>query len=178
MGQVSLRAFEDGDTHTRTLSDVYFAKDLTHNLVPYCKLEEKGVELCYKDGRRYLKRASDGARVLAVENENSVLVVSRQSKNLAPKRNEMVYAALLEADTESDAGVPMKCTLSYSHKRLGHLMCDTVEMVADSEGSGIELINRDRPSCVTSSQEKQSINAQLKKDSGANFPIDRIGGVI
>ena len=69
MGQVKLQAYVDGRTHIVELSDVYYAKDLTHNLLSYCKLEEKGVALSYEDGRRYLRRDSDGARVFEVEKE-------------------------------------------------------------------------------------------------------------
>lgn len=90
----------------------------------------------------------------------------------------MVHASLLTADNDDENIVPVKCTLLELHKRLGHLMYDSVEKMADSEDPGIELTDRSRPSCLTCAQGKQSKNAQAKKDSGLHSPIDRIGGVI
>ena len=178
MGQIKLQANVEGRTHIVALSEVYYAKDLTHSLPSYCKLEEKGVALIYEEIRRYLKRTSDGARVFAVGKENNVLIVCTQCDAAIPKRNEVIYAALHAADTDSEIGVSVKCTLLDLHKRLGHLMYDTVERMSDSEGSGIELIDRKRPSCITCAHGKQGQNAQSKKDIGTHFPIDRIGGVI
>lgn len=53
-------------------------------------------------------------------------------------------------------------------------MYDTAEKMADSEISGIDLIDKKRPSCITCVHGKQSKHEQSKKDS----PIDRIGGSI
>lgn len=47
MGRVSLQASVDGVIHFITLRDVYYAQDLTQNLLSYCYLEEKGVALSY-----------------------------------------------------------------------------------------------------------------------------------
>ena len=71
MGQVKLQAYVDGRTDIVTLSDVYYAKDLTHNLLSYCKLEEKVVALSYDDGRRYLRRNSDGAECLRLKKKTT-----------------------------------------------------------------------------------------------------------
>ena len=42
VGQVTLQSSVDGVTHKVTLSDVYYAKDLTHNQLSYFKPEERG----------------------------------------------------------------------------------------------------------------------------------------
>ena len=56
----------DGIVRVVTLIEAYYAKDLVHNMLSCCKLEEKGVALIYEDGKRCLARVSDGARVFEV----------------------------------------------------------------------------------------------------------------
>ncbi|DAZ98610.1 TPA: hypothetical protein N0F65_001029 [Lagenidium giganteum] len=61
-------------------------------------------------------------------------------------------------------------TLMDFHERLGHIAFDAVETIASDPASGIRLTN--------SAEGKQSKNNQPKVDSGANAPIDRVGGVV
>ncbi|CAH0484955.1 unnamed protein product [Peronospora farinosa] len=96
VGQVTLQTTVDGVT---TIS-VYYPKRLSHNLLLYCKLEEKEVALSYEGGRRYLKYTSDGSRVFEAEKENSILIGFARSKEATLKRNEVVYTSLLAADTK------------------------------------------------------------------------------
>ncbi|OWZ11068.1 hypothetical protein PHMEG_00015967 [Phytophthora megakarya] len=69
-------------------------------------------------------------------------------------------------------------TLLELHKRLRHLGCDTVERMTDEAGSGIKMTIRERLNCLSCAQGKQSKVNQSKKDTGANAPIDTIGGAI
>ena len=64
------------------------------------------------------------------------------------------------------------------HRRLGHLCLDTIIKMANDPGSGIRLTDTKRAKCLACAQGKQSKGAQPKKDTGANSPIDEIGGVI
>lgn len=107
-----------------------------------------------------------------------MLVVCTQSGEAAPNRKKAVYATLHAADTNGEPSVTVKFTRLDLHERLGHLMYDTIEKIADTERSGIELIDRKRPSCLTCAQGKQTKHSESKKDSGAHSPIDRIGGFI
>ena len=50
--------------------------------------------------------------------------------------------------------------------------------MARDPASGIRLTSNKRMACVSCLDGKQTRNAQSQKDSGANSPIDRIGGVI
>ncbi|KAE9058043.1 hypothetical protein PF007_g31436 [Phytophthora fragariae] len=84
----------------------------------------------------------------------------------------------VKAASESLADAVTESTLLKLHKRLGHIAYDTVERMADTPGSGIRLTSRERPNCLTCAHGKQSKNNQSKKDTGANAPIDKIGGVI
>ncbi|KAE9281459.1 hypothetical protein PR003_g27672, partial [Phytophthora rubi] len=186
-GSIVFRAAVDGTEHDVVISNVYFGERLAQNLLSYCKLEEKGFALVYKGKRRYLARVADGARVFEVEKMNGVLVVNTvnaasagNSVNVDPRddKSSEVYAALEQAEKDSLQCAPVKCTLMELHERLGHLMFDTVERMADASGSGIELTDRARINCLTCAKGKQSKNAQSKQDSGKNAPIDRIGGVI
>lgn len=127
---------------------------------------------------RYLKHTSGEARVFEIEKENYVLVVCPQSGEAVPNSNETVFADLHAADTNGDAGITVKCKILDMHKRLGHLKYDTVDRIEDYENSGVEPIDRIRPSYITCAQGKQTKHAQSKKDSEAHFPIDRIEGVI
>ena len=65
--RVTLSYVVDGTMHVITLSEIWYAKDLTHKLLLYSKFEKKQVDLINEDGRRYLTRISDGARVLEAE---------------------------------------------------------------------------------------------------------------
>ena len=158
-GQVTLNATVDGTVHVVTLSEVYYAKDLAHILISYCKFEEKGVAMSYEDGKRYMKRVSDGARVFEVEKENIVLVVSTLSEKASSTNNDIVSAALQAASPEVDTISRVRCTLLQLHNRLGNLMYDTVEKVADRPSSGIELVDRTRPKRLTCAQGKQEKNS-------------------
>lgn len=50
--------------------------------------------------------------------------------------------------------------------------------MARDPASGIELTHNRRANCLTCAQGKQTKNTQLKKCTGKNTPIDRVGGVI
>ncbi|GMF30942.1 unnamed protein product [Phytophthora lilii] len=64
------------------------------------------------------------------------------------------------------------------HRRLGHLNYDTIVKIAKDPASGIALTDHKRDNCLTCAQGKQTKNAQSRKDTGVNSPIDGIGGVI
>ncbi|CAI5721083.1 unnamed protein product [Peronospora destructor] len=168
----------NGEQRQVTISNVYYAACLAHNLLSYCELERKGVVLSYKDGQRYLERNSDGAKVFEVVKENNVLTIKVEAASTRTVRSDVVYAAVHANDRDTESDGKIKCTLLDLHKRLGHLAFNTVEKMADASSSGIELIDRSRPNCLTCAQGKQSKNAQSKQDTGKNSPIDRIGGVI
>ena len=80
-----------------------------------------------------------------------------------------MYAALLAADTERDWGFGKVHFLNIQ-KRHGHLMYDTVEKMADSEGSGIELIDRERPSYINCAQGKQTQEFTVQERYQVSFP--------
>ena len=64
------------------------------------------------------------------------------------------------------------------YRRLGHLCVKTIVKIAKDPGSGIRLTDTRRAKCMACAQGKLSKGAQPKKDTGANSPIDVIGGVI
>ncbi|OWZ08670.1 hypothetical protein PHMEG_00018746 [Phytophthora megakarya] len=189
-GSVVLHAVVNGNEHTVVINDVYYAEQLTQNLLSYGKLEEKGLVLHYDKSGRYLMRSTDNARVFAVDKVNGVLGV-RTTNVLNPvnmtnvtcssdsdRRSRAVYVALAEAHNTNAERDVVEYTLMQLHKRLGHIMLDTVEKVADAPGSGIQLTDRVRINCLTCAKGKQSRNVQSKKDTDKHSPIDRIGGVV
>lgn len=105
-----------------SVSDVYYAKDLTDNLLSYCKLAENEVVLIYEGERCYIKCINDGSRVFEVEKKKNVLVVCKQSGEAAAKCKEAVYAALHTTDTNHEPSVTVKCTPLDLHKRLNDLI--------------------------------------------------------
>ena len=50
-----------------------------------------------------------------------------------------------------------------------------IERMAKDPSSGIVLTNRKRPTYISCAQGKQAKNAQSRKDTGANSPIDIVG---
>eukprot|EP00644_Phytophthora_capsici_P004449 jgi/Phyca11/111093/e_gw1.19.206.1 len=153
-GSVELKTVVDGRKVVVELSDVHYADNLADNILSYGKLEEKGV---------YLERRGDKSYMVQQESGNA--------------RINAVISQLVEAnDLLSDAVT--ETTLLELHKRLGHISYDTVERMADAAGSGIRLTSRERMNRLTCAQGKQSKNNQPQKDTGANAPIDKIGGVI
>jgi hypothetical protein len=83
------------------------------------------------------------------------------------------------AETQEGVGPDVQVgTLMQFHRRLGHLNYDTIVKIAKDPASGIALTDHKRDNCLTCAQGKQTKNAQSRKDTGANSPIDVIGGVI
>ena len=85
----------------------------------------------------------------------------------------------LEADDAIDLSrdVQVRSFLQFL-QRFGHLSYDTLECIARNPESGIELSYRRRLRCVTYILSKQTKLAQSQKESGANSPIERVGGMI
>ncbi|KAG2830220.1 hypothetical protein PC118_g4762 [Phytophthora cactorum] len=154
-GRVVLRAVVDSAEHDVVVHDVYYSKKLPQNLLSYYKLEGKGMALVYNKKHRYFAGVADVARGSSV-----------------------VFAALQKVESESTSEYTVKCIIVELHERLGHLMYDTVEKMVDDPRSGVVLTDRKRANCLTCAKGKQAKNAQSKKNSGKNSPIDRIGGVI
>ncbi|KAE8884919.1 hypothetical protein PF003_g31008 [Phytophthora fragariae] len=116
-------------------------------------------------------------RIFEVYMCNKVLMIDAMGEMTTETRVNAVTEAV-KAASESLADAVTESTLLELHKRLGHIAYDTVERMADTPGSGIRLTSRERPNCLTCAHGKQSKNNQSKKDTGANAPIDKIGGVI
>ncbi|GMG15399.1 unnamed protein product [Phytophthora fragariaefolia] len=159
------------------LSDVYYANNLMDNINSYGRLERQGVFLERRDGRSYVIREAGQLKLFEVYRSNDVLTVDAIGEKSQGALVHVVNAAVQEAGTVlSSAGA--ETTLLELHQRLGHIAYDTAERMADAKASGIKLTDRARPNCLTCVQGKQSKNNQSKKDTGANVPIDKIGGVI
>ncbi|CAI5725077.1 unnamed protein product [Peronospora effusa] len=77
------------------------------------------------------------------------------------------------ADSTSDT---QSGTLTQFHQRLGHLSYDTVERMAKDPASGIKLTDRRRLKFLSCTEGKQTKNAQSRKDTSMNSPIDWFGG--
>eukprot|EP00644_Phytophthora_capsici_P005089 jgi/Phyca11/96010/e_gw1.1.408.1 len=73
-GKVMLRVKACGEEQMVELNNVYFAKEVVHNLISYGMIDKRGFELSQRDGRRVVA-AKDGGRVaFDVEVWNNVLV--------------------------------------------------------------------------------------------------------
>ncbi|DAZ97926.1 TPA: hypothetical protein N0F65_007267 [Lagenidium giganteum] len=145
-----------GRRHVVTLSEVYYAPQLSHNLISNCVLDQKGYELRRIDGQRYLADSltNGEAHTPTTNPDLSAFAV-----------NEALYEV-------------QEASLHDFHVRLGHLCSETIERLAKNPSSGIKLTDHLRPNCAACSHGKQTKNPQPKADSGVNAPIDRIGGVV
>ena len=110
---------------------------------------------------------------------NVLYVRTVQSVRTKQTPNDVLMAVLMreESPDETDADLQMSSLLHF-HQRLGHLSYDSIERMAKDPASGIKLTDTKRPTCISCDQGKQTKNFQLRKDTGANSSIDRIGGVI
>uniref|UniRef100_A0AAV1VHI2 Integrase catalytic domain-containing protein n=1 Tax=Peronospora matthiolae TaxID=2874970 RepID=A0AAV1VHI2_9STRA len=144
----------------------------------YGKLERKGFGLVYDGTKRALARRSNGEVVFDIKMENNVLYVETVAPTRAGTPHDVLMAILTQDTTDASAMNVQIGSLYHFHQRQGHLAYDTVERMASDPESGITLTDRARPTCISCAQGKQTKNAQSRKDTGANSPIDRIGGVI
>jgi len=174
-GSVHLQSKVGDEVVDVTLSEVHYAECLPHNLMSYGLLEEKGCRIEY-DGVNKFVQTSGNDRVFQVGTEERVLVV-RTSFTASDSGHEGEIEHLYAAH-ELEPAKDHEDSLMNFHIRLGHLCYDSVERLAKTPGSGIKLTDRSRPQCLTCANGKQAKSAQPKTDSGANAPIDRIGGVI
>jgi len=148
------------------------------NIISYGLLEKKGFRMEYRGPHRVIAVTSDkGTAVLDVHRRNNVLVVHTTNQESGRSTGDVLMAALAEAQEGVGPDVQVG-TLMQFHRRLGHLNCDTIVKIAMDPASGIALTDHKLDNCLTCAQGKQTKNAQSRKDTGANSPIDVIGGVI
>ncbi|KAG2781011.1 hypothetical protein PC129_g19254 [Phytophthora cactorum] len=143
----------------------------------YGRLEEKGVFLERRDGKSYMVQQKRGVRVFEVHRRHNGLMIDTMGDASRDARINAVTNSLKEASELLDDTMT-ETTLLELHKRLGHISYDTVDRMADAAGSGIRLTSRARLNCLTCAQGKQNKSNQSKKDTGANAPIGKIGGVM
>ncbi|KAE9003765.1 hypothetical protein PR001_g17890 [Phytophthora rubi] len=149
-GKMLLRVTACGKEQMVELTNVYFAKDVVHNLISYGILDKRGFELSQQAGRRAVA-AKDGGRVaFDVEMRRNVLVVRAA---VGPRH------AL-----PSDKG-----TLLDFHKRLAHLSYNSMERLAQEPSSGIHLTDHKGVNCLT-------VGGVICSDmKGPMTPKDRLG---
>ena len=87
-------------------------------------------------------------------------------------------AALEAIAMDADAEGVHEASLLHWHQRLSRLALDTIERMGRDTASGIQLTSDNRMACVSCLEGKQTRNAKLQQDSGANSPIYRIGVII
>ena len=178
VGSVRLEVLARGVATIVTLTDVYLAPRLAKNIVSYGKLESKGYALAYDGDNRALARRIDGVVAFDVATDSNVLYVQTPVKCGGHGAGDAIMAALEANSVDASADDAHEASLLHWHQRLGHLAFDTIVRMARDPASGIKLSSNKRMACVSCLEGKQTRNAQAQMDSGANSPIDRIGGVI
>ncbi|OWZ17990.1 hypothetical protein PHMEG_0007990, partial [Phytophthora megakarya] len=149
-GSVTLRVAACGVEQVVRLSNVYFAKNVVHNLISYGQLDKVGYPLAHRAERRSKPLSEVNMAVLNEEVNGSDEVSSNVQEG----------------------------TLVEFHRRLGHLNYNAVERLARDTSSGIRLTDHKRANCLICAQGKQAKNKQSGKDTGDHSPIHRMGGVI
>ncbi|GMF48730.1 unnamed protein product [Phytophthora fragariaefolia] len=163
-GSVILETRASGKKTNVKLFDVQYAESLERNIIPYSLLEKKGFRMEYRGPHR----------VIAATSDKGPCTTNQESGHSA---GDVLLAALAEAQEGVGPDVQVG-TLMQFHRRLGHLNYDTIVKIAKDPASGIALANHQRDNCLACAQGKQTKNAQSRKDTGANSPIDVIGGVV
>ncbi|GMG17893.1 unnamed protein product [Phytophthora fragariaefolia] len=157
-----------------TNSDVYYAPTLTRNLLSLGQLVKRGCALTKKHGSLVITNGGEPA--FRVRFEHDVLVANLTAIRSTPHASVTVAMSASLAPTVAD-GVQYG-SLMHFHERFGHLALNTVERISRDPHSGISITDHTRTKCVACAEGKQSKRRQLKKGSGENAPIERIGGVI
>ncbi|CAI5743015.1 unnamed protein product [Hyaloperonospora brassicae] len=104
----------------------------------------------------------------------SVLVVETSS---GIKPEDVIFAAV-EEDLTADVSPDVKeATLVNIHQRFGNMSYVTIERIAKSPSSGICITDHRCLTYIKCAQSNQTKNSQMKKDTGAHFPIVCGGGV-
>ena len=87
-------------------------------------------------------------------------------------------ATLSQESADNSAKDAQSGSLNHFQHRLRHMEYDTVERMSRDPESRITLTDRARPTCISCAQGKEKKNSQSRKDTGANSPVECIGGVI
>nr|CCA26316.1 conserved hypothetical protein [Albugo laibachii Nc14] len=174
LGTVKLRVKVDGREITVDLKQVYYASNLSDNIISCGILEGRGVFLERRNNRNSVVRQADPMKIFEVFRRNNVL----QFDVIGSKTSVQVRIIPICGVSNAIPDESTNTSLFLLHQRVGLLAYDIVERMADAKGSGIRLTDRTRPNCLVCAKGKQSKNNQSKKDTGQNAPIDKIGGVI
>ena len=171
-GKVMMSVLVDGENQQITITEVEYVPGLKKNLLSYGILESKGARMEYEKGERYLVN-NNGNKLVHIKKIGQLLTINGYKTGVTATASMIcnVIANATYTDIHED-------TLMNFHSRLGHLNYDAIEKLAAQPGSGIKLTDHKRMQCITCAEGKQTRNAQSKKDSGENSPINRIGGVI
>ncbi|KAE8892061.1 hypothetical protein PF006_g5842 [Phytophthora fragariae] len=155
-GKMLLRVTACGKEQMVELTNVYFAKDVVHNLISYGILDKRGFELSQQAGRRAVA-AKDGGRVaFDVEMRRKVLVVRAAVGPRHALPSDVIMAVLSQevVDSVEVSGNVQKGTLLDFHKRLAHLSYNSVERLAQEPSSGIHLTDHKGVNCLTCAEGK------------------------
>jgi hypothetical protein len=153
--------------------EVEYVPGFKRNLLSYVTLARKGVKMIYEGEKRYLV-SRNGTKMVEVQAEGDVLVV--RGKLSGALANATLVCNIVARQEHVSESVHAD-TLFNWHVGFGHQSYDSIEALAAKPDSGIKLTDRIRPNCMTCAEGKQTKNNESKKDSGANSPIDRVGGV-
>uniref|UniRef100_H3GBI0 CCHC-type domain-containing protein n=1 Tax=Phytophthora ramorum TaxID=164328 RepID=H3GBI0_PHYRM len=111
-GKVMLRITACGEEQMVELTNVYFARDVEHNLISYELLDNRGFELAHRAGRRVVV-AKDGGRVaFDVEMRRNVLVVPAAMRRRHDLPSDVIMAVLIQELTQS---VEVSVDSNYCH---------------------------------------------------------------
>ena len=180
VGSVRLCMMAGSKERMVKLTDVYLATQLKRNIMSYGKLELKCFGFIYDGEARVLAKRINGEVALDLAMENNVLYVPTVgNSHVTGTPADVIMAIVADKNGVADSSSDMQQgTLTHFHQRLGHLSYDTVERMAKYPASGIQLTDRRRPTCLSCAEGKQTEKNQSQQDTGMNFSIDRIGGVI
>ncbi|KAE9316907.1 hypothetical protein PF008_g18889 [Phytophthora fragariae] len=83
------------------LTNVYFARDVVHNLISYGLLDKRGFELRQQAGRRFVVAKEGGRVAFDVEMRHNVLAVRAAVGPRHELPSDVIMAALSQELTES-----------------------------------------------------------------------------
>lgn len=151
-----------GVKRTILLENVYFAKDIDHNLISVGQLSKKGISCTFGENEKCIIRSKTG-KVLAE--------VGRSPTN-------SLWSIGIEHGAASFAAMTSS-TLRQWHERLGHVNYqDLVRMLDKKLVEGMIATNKNVNFCMNCAEAKQARQAKNTHDTSTSAPMDEPGATL
>ncbi|OWZ22783.1 putative mitochondrial protein [Phytophthora megakarya] len=126
-GVVMLRVTACGMGQTIELTNVYYAKDVVHNLISYDQLDKKGYALAYKGGRRCVVANDGGSAAFDVELQVSGDMQKGTLVEIHRRLGHLNYDAVVRRKANEEQKVTKGPSAHSPIDRVGGVICSDLK---------------------------------------------------